>query len=85
MYINNVSGLEEQSCPYPSEVCETVTADRHEKSLRGTQASREAESHRQEANVTEISHGQPVIGEPKYPCGKGTTTRRGAIREYPPV
>jgi hypothetical protein len=36
-------------------------------SLEGTQARREAESHRQDAHVAEVSYGEPVMGEPKYP------------------
>jgi hypothetical protein len=32
----------------------------------GTQACREVESHSQEADVAEVSYGEPVIGEPKY-------------------
>ena len=36
-------------------------------SLEGTQASGEGESHTQEANVAEVSYGEPVIGEPEYP------------------
>jgi hypothetical protein len=45
-------------------------------SLEGTQARREAESHRQEAHVAEVNHGEPVIGEPEYPCLNVGTTRR---------
>ena len=33
----------------------------------GTQASGEGESHAQDANVAEVSYGEPVIGEPEYP------------------
>ena len=36
--------------------------------MGGTQASGEAESHRQQANVAEISYGEPVIGKPEYPA-----------------
>lgn len=41
--------------------------DGHEKSLGGTQASGEGESHAQQANVAEISYGEPMIGKPEYP------------------
>jgi hypothetical protein len=41
--------------------------DGHEKSLGGTQASGAGESHAQQANVAEISYGEPVIGKPEYP------------------
>jgi hypothetical protein len=44
--------------------------------LRETQASREGESHAQEANVAEVSYGKPVIGEPEYPSANIRTTRR---------
>ena len=30
--------------------------------------SGEAESHRQQANIAEISYGEPVIGKPEYPA-----------------
>jgi hypothetical protein len=43
MYVNNVSGVEENSCPYPPKAYGIVTVGRHEKSLEGTQASHEAE------------------------------------------
>jgi hypothetical protein len=33
------------------------------RSLGGTQVRSEAESHSQEANIAEVSHGKPVIGE----------------------
>ncbi len=33
-------------------------------SLRETQASREGESHAQEANVAEVSYGKPVMANP---------------------
>jgi hypothetical protein len=36
-------------------------------SLEGTQASGEGESHTQDANVAEVSHGEPVNGKPEYP------------------
>jgi len=49
-------------------------------SLRETQASREGESHAQEANVAEVSYGKPVIGEPAYPSANIRTTRRWASR-----
>jgi len=42
--------------------------DGHEKSLGGTQASGEDESHVQQANVAEISYGEPIIGKPEYPA-----------------
>ena len=45
-------------------------------SLRETQASREGESHAQEANVAEVSYGKPVTGEPEYPSENIRTTRR---------
>jgi len=44
-------------------------------SLEGTQASGEGESHTQDANVAEVSYGEPVTGEPEYP-DKPSTTRR---------
>ena len=44
-------------------------------SLRGTRASREDESHTQDANVTEVSHGEPVSGEPEYPDNPQPTRR----------
>ena len=44
-------------------------------SLRGTQASGEGKSHAQEANVAEVSYGEPVIGEPEYPDNPWTTRR----------
>ena len=44
-------------------------------SLRETQASREGESHAQEANVAEVSYGKPVSDEPKYPDNQPTTRR----------
>jgi hypothetical protein len=50
-------------------------------SLEGTQASGEGESHAQEANVAEVSYGEPVIGASEYPDNHGTT-RRGAIRGH---
>ena len=43
--------------------------------LRGTQARGAGESHAQEANVAEVSHGEPVIGKPEHP-DKPLTTRR---------
>ena len=43
--------------------------------LEGTQASGAGESHAQEANVAEVSHGKTVIVEPEYP-DKALTTRR---------
>jgi hypothetical protein len=44
-------------------------------SLEGTQASGEGESHAQEANVAEVSYGEPVIGKPEYPDNPSTTRR----------
>jgi hypothetical protein len=44
-------------------------------SLEGTQASGEAESHGQDANVAEVSYGKPVIGEPENPENVVTTRR----------
>jgi len=44
--------------------------------LEGTQASGAGESHTQEANVAEVSYGEPVIGESEYPCCHSSTTRR---------
>ena len=44
-------------------------------SLEGTQASGEGESHTQEANVAEVSYGEPVTGEPEYPDNPSTTRR----------
>ena len=63
------------SCPNPHETWATVGSGGHEKSLGGTQARREAESHRQEAHVAEVSYGEPVIGKPEDP-EKSWTTRR---------
>ena len=63
------------SCPYPHEAWATVSPGGHETELRGTQARREAESHRQEAHVAEVSYGEPVIGEPEYPDNAPTTRR----------
>jgi hypothetical protein len=51
--------------------------------LRLHQASGAGESHIQEANVAEVSYGEPVNGEPEYPDNHGTT-RRGAIRGHGP-
>jgi len=48
--------------------------------LEGTQASGAGESHTQEANVAEVSYGEPVIGESEYPRCHSSTTRRWAIR-----
>jgi len=64
--MNNLPGVEWNSCPSPSKVWETVSPDGHEKSLRGTQASGEGESHTQDANVAEVDYGEPVNGESKY-------------------
>src|SRR5713101_1083249 len=43
--------------------------------LEGTQTSGAGESHAQEANVAEVSYGEPVIVEPEYP-DKSSATRR---------
>jgi hypothetical protein len=43
MYANSVSEVEENLCPYPPNAHGIVAIGRHEKSLEGTQASREAE------------------------------------------
>ena len=43
--------------------------------LEGTQASGAGESHAQEANVAEVSYGEPVIGKPEYPDNPETTRR----------
>ena len=45
-------------------------------SLRGTQASGEGKSQAQDANVAEVSYGEPVIGKSEYPDNHGTTRRR---------
>ncbi len=45
-------------------------------SLGGTQRSGEAASHSQEANIAEVSHGKPVLGEPESPHPTHGTTRR---------
>ena len=47
----------------------------HEKSLGGTQASGAGESHTQDANVAEVSYGEPVHGKPEYPDNHDTTRR----------
>jgi len=44
-------------------------------SSEGTQASGAGESPIQEANVAEVSYGEPVNGEPEYPEHHGTTRR----------
>jgi len=43
--------------------------------LEGTQASGAGESHAQEANVAEVSYGEPVIGKPEYPDNPSPTRR----------
>ena len=43
--------------------------------LEGTQASGKGELHAQEANVAEISYGEPVTGKPENPDNHGTTRR----------
>jgi hypothetical protein len=37
------------------------------RSLGGTQARGEVESHGQDAYVAEVSYGKPVMGEPTHP------------------
>jgi hypothetical protein len=44
-------------------------------SSEGTQARGAGESHIQEANVAEVSEGEPVNGEPEYPENHETTRR----------
>jgi hypothetical protein len=43
--------------------------------LEGTQTSGAGESHAQEANVAEVSYGEPVIVEPEYPDQSSATRR----------
>ena len=59
----------------PSQCIGTVTYAGMRTSLEGTQASGEGESHTQDANVAEVSYGEPVIGEPEYPDNPSTTRR----------
>ena len=66
--------------PHPPEASGTVTFRRHETSLEGKQARREAESPHQEAHVAEVSEGKTVFVEPECPSVNGRTTRRRAMR-----
>ncbi len=84
MYVNNVLEAEWSRHPYPPEAWCTVAPGRHEKSLEGTQASGAGESHAQEANVAEISYGEPVNGKPEYPArGKTPGGERGGNTRLP--
>jgi|SRR5438132_2518613 len=43
--------------------------------LEGTQTRGAGESHAQEANVAEVSYGEPVMVEPEYPDTSSATRR----------
>ena len=51
--------------------------------LRLHQARGAGESHAQEANVAEVSYGEPVIGKPEYPDNPSPPGGRERIEVMP--